>query len=53
MKTTSFFIYIVAIIVALFLSIGSFFGFPDDPVLGGIFWLLVLIYMLLPDGNKV
>ena len=36
---------------ALVLAVGSFLGFPNDRLLGGIFWIVIAAYVLA-DGMQ-
>ena len=44
---TPLMVFMVRILMAAFLMVGSFLGFPNDPTLGGMFWLFTGIWMLL------
>lgn len=41
-------LYVGTLVTALFLAVGSFMGFPNDPTLCGMFWLMTALYMVLP-----
>lgn len=43
---TSLFLYVTMIFIAALLAIGSFMGFPNDPQLGGVFWILVACFLI-------
>lgn len=44
---TPLMVFMVRILMAAFLMVGSFLGFPNDPTLGGMFWLFTGIWMLM------
>ena len=49
----SVFMYGVTILMAAALSVGSFLGFPADPVLGGMFWLIVTLLLIVGGVESV
>ena len=40
--------FFVTVFVCIVLAIGSFMGYPNDPELSGIFWLLMAANLILP-----
>jgi len=40
-------VLIVRIMISLFLMAGSIMGFPNDPAMGGMFWLFTGIWTLM------
>lgn len=47
-ENTHVFCFFVTVLVAIVLAIGSFMGYPNDPELSGIFWLLMTANLVLP-----
>ena len=49
MKKSATYIMVTAVglLIPTLLAIGSFLGFPNDPQLGGCFWLLIVIKYLV------
>lgn len=43
---TRLFLYVTMIFISTLLAIGSFLGFPNDPQLGGVFWILVTCWLV-------
>lgn len=47
LKEVAFPLKITLTALALFLSIGSFLGFPNDTLLSGMFWAVVCLMLVL------
>lgn len=47
MKKTRFLIYLTMVFTAILQAVGSFMGFPNDPMMGGIFWTLVTLSLIV------
>ena len=42
-SATYIMVTVVGLLIPALLAIGSFLGFPNDPQLGGCFWILIVI----------
>ena len=45
MKKALISVYVMAVFCAVIMAVGSFLGFPGDSVMGGIYWILVAIFL--------
>ena len=46
-RLTPMMVFAVRILMAMFLMLGGFMGFANDPALSGMFWLFTMIWIIM------